>query len=85
MQELRDQIRGFIVENFLFGDAEPLTDDGLSLLDTGIVDSVGVMEMVAFLEQAHGLKVEDKELVPENFDSVARLVAFVTRKKNGGA
>jgi len=83
--ELRDQIRGFIIENFLFGDAEPLADDELSLLDNGIVDSVGVMELVAWLEQNHGLKVADQELVPENFDSVARLVKFVERKKNGGA
>ena len=79
--ELSDQIRGFIIENFLFGDAEPLSNDDLSLLDNGIVDSVGVMEMVAWLEQNHGLKVEDQELVPENFDSVARLVHFVERKQ----
>ncbi len=79
--QLREQIRGFIIENFLFGDAEPLTDDAVSLLDNGIVDSVGVMEMVAWLEQNHGLKVEDQELVPENFDSVERLVSFVERKQ----
>ena len=78
--QLREQIRGFIIENFLFGDAEPLTDDAVSLLDNGIVDSVGVLEMVAWLEQNHGLKVEDQELVPENFDSVERLVRFVERK-----
>lgn len=78
--QLREQIRGFIIENFLFGDAEPLTDDAVSLLDNGIVDSVGVMEMVAWLEQNHGVKVEDQELVPENFDSVERLVRFVERK-----
>ena len=78
--QLREQIRGFIIENFLFGDAEPLTDDAVSLLDNGIVDSVGVMEMVAWLEQNHGVKVEDQELVPENFDSVERLIRFVERK-----
>jgi len=78
--QLREQIRGFIIENFLFGDAEPLSDDAVSLLDNGIVDSVGVMEMVAWLEQKHGVKVEDQELVPENFDSVERLVRFVERK-----
>ena len=78
--QLREQIRGFIIENFLFGDAEPLTDDAVSLLDNGIVDSVGVLEMVAWLEQNHGLKVEDQELVPENFDSVERLTRFVERK-----
>ena len=79
--QLQEQVRGFIIENFLFGDAEPLTDDAVSLLDNGIVDSVGVMELVAWLEQNHGLKVEDQELVPENFDSVARLVSFVERKQ----
>lgn len=78
--QLREQIRGFIIENFLFGDAEPLSDDAVSLLDNGIVDSVGVMEMVAWLEQDLGLKVEDTELVPENFDSVERLIRFVERK-----
>ncbi len=78
--QLREQIRGFIIENFLFGDAEPLTDDAVSLLDNGIVDSVGVMELVAWLEQNHGVKVEDQELVPENFDSVERLIRFVERK-----
>ena len=78
--QLREQIRGFIIENFLFGDAAPLTDDAVSLLDNGIVDSVGVLEMVAWLEENHGLKVEDQELVPENFDSVERLIRFVERK-----
>jgi len=78
--QLREQIRGFIIENFLFGDAAPLTDDAVSLLDNGIVDSVGVLEMVAWLEENHGLKVEDQELVPENFDSVERLTRFVERK-----
>ena len=78
--QLREQIRGFIIENFLFGDAEPLSDDAVSLLDNGIVDSVGVLEMVAWLEENHGLKVEDQELVPENFDSVERLTRFVERK-----
>lgn len=78
--QLREQIRGFIIENFLFGDAEPLSDDAVSLLDNGIVDSVGVMEMVAWLEQDLGLTIEDTELVPENFDSVERLIRFVERK-----
>lgn len=79
--ELRDQIHGFVVENFLFGDTEPLEDDQMSLLDNGIMDSVGVMELVAFLEGDFGLSIEDAELVPENLDSIANLVGFVTRKQ----
>lgn len=79
--ELKEQIRGFVVENFLFGDAAPLKDDAMSLLDNGIMDSVGVMELVAFLEGDLGLAIEDTELVPENLDSIDNLCAFVTRKQ----
>lgn len=78
---VRDKVHAYIVENFLFGDAEPLANDTMSLLDEGIIDSVGVMELVAFLEQEFGVKVADEELVPENLDSVANLVAFVGRKQ----
>jgi len=77
----RDTVRAYIIENFLFGDAEPLADDTMSLLDGGIIDSVGVMELVAFLEQEFGVKVADEELVPENLDSVANLVGFIGRKQ----
>lgn len=79
--DLRDHVRGYIVENFLFGDGDVLTGDSVSLLDEGIIDSVGVMELVAFLEQEHGLSIDDDELIPENLDSVDNLVAFVTRKR----
>jgi acyl carrier protein len=79
--DLRENIRAYIVENFLFGDASPLESDAMSLLDNGIIDSVGVMELVAFLERDHGLQIADEELVPENLDSVDNLVSFVTRKQ----
>jgi acyl carrier protein len=75
--DTRSKIKDYLVENFLFGDAEILTDDSISLLDNGIVDSVGVMEIVAFLEQDFGIKVADDELVPENLDSVDNLVRFI--------
>ena len=79
--DLTTKIRDYIVENFLFGDAEPLEDDQMSLLDNGIIDSTGVMELVAFLEADFGLNVSDEELVPENLDSVASIAAFVQRKQ----
>ncbi len=79
--DLNLKIRDYIVENFLFGDAEPLADDTMSLLDNGIIDSTGVMELVAFLEGDFGLNIGDEELVPENLDSVANLAAFITRKQ----
>jgi acyl carrier protein len=79
--DLKAKIRDYIIENFLFGDAEPLSSDSLSLLDEGIIDSVGVMELVAFLEQDFGLSVEDEELIPENLDSVDNLANFISRKQ----
>lgn len=79
--DVRDKVRSYIIENFLFGDSGPLGDDEMSLLDGGIIDSVGVMELVAFLEQDFGLKVADEELVPDNLDSVDNLVAFIGRKR----
>jgi acyl carrier protein len=54
--------------------------DDESLLEAGVIDSTGMLEMVLFLEQHFGLKVEDRELVPENLDSMDRLVQFVGRK-----
>lgn len=58
---------------------EELTDDA-SLLDKGIIDSTGVLELVGFIEQTFEITVEDNELVPDNLDSVQRLTAYVTRK-----
>lgn len=79
--DLKAKIRAYIIENFLFGDAAPLTSDSISLLDEGIIDSVGVMELVAFLEQDFGLTVDDDELLPENLDSVENLASFISRKQ----
>lgn len=79
--ELKAKIREYIIENFLFGDSAPLSSDSISLLDEGIIDSVGVMELVAFLEEDFGLTVEDEELIPENLDSVDNLANFISRKQ----
>lgn len=78
---MRDEIREFIFKNFLFDDAADALDDNDSFLDKGIIDSTGMLELVAFLEEKYGLRLEDDELVPENLDSVARLVEFISRKK----
>lgn len=77
---VQGKITHFIVENFLYGqDAEGL-DPAMSLLETGVVDSTGVLELVAFLEREFGLSVPDRDLVPENFDTVQRLAAYITRR-----
>jgi acyl carrier protein len=72
-------IRAFLVDSFLLGDDDGFDND-VSLLDSGIIDSTGVMEVVAFLEETYGIEVADDELVADNLDSVSRLARFVERK-----
>jgi len=81
-QQLRTEIRKFVLDELLMGDAAAMLDDEASFLETGTIDSTGVLEVVMFLEQSFGMKVHDRELVPENLDSVNRLVQFVVRKKH---
>lgn len=80
MQGVEQQIRAFIVDNFLFGEENRVVDGNDSFLELGIIDSTGVLELVTFLESSFAFKVEDAELIPENLDSVDGLVAFVRRK-----
>jgi acyl carrier protein len=81
---VRNDLRDFVVKNFLFGvGAERLTDDG-SLLEAGVLDSTGVLELVAHIEEKFAVKINDDELVPENLDSLANLVAFIGRKLAAG-
>jgi acyl carrier protein len=75
-----DVFRTFITTNFYVADPAALADDD-SLLDAGIIDSTGVLDLIGFMEQEFGISVADDELVPENLDSIARLTAFVARKK----
>jgi acyl carrier protein len=72
-------IRAYLVETFLLGDDDGF-DDAESLLESGIIDSTGVMEVVVFLEERFGITIDDDELVADNLDSVDRLAAFVARK-----
>lgn len=78
--ELKEQVRQFIVSNFYVADPASLNDDA-SLLDAGIVDSTGVLEVITFIEGTFGITVEDSEMLPENLDAVNRITAFVQKKK----
>jgi acyl carrier protein len=73
-------IRGFIHKNFLKENRHKDFHDGISFIDGGIIDSVGVLELVAFLEETFGFRVEDEELIPENLDSVDKLVTYIDLK-----
>jgi len=80
MSKYELDLRQFIVDNFLFGKADAPLASSDSLLERGIIDSTGVLELVGFLEQKYGITIQDEELVPENLDSIERLVCFVGRK-----
>jgi acyl carrier protein len=73
------EIRKYLTDQFLFGDSRPLERD-VSLLDQGIVDSTGILELIHFLEEHYGIKVQDDELLPENLDTIGNICAFVERK-----
>jgi len=81
MQSVEEQIRNHIAENILFSKKGYPHPDDASFLEEGIVDSLNVMDLVFFLEQKFGLSVIDREIVPDNFDSVTKLADFVRRKK----
>lgn len=76
------QIRDFLVSNFYINDVDGLSEK-TSLLDQGIVDSTGVLEVIGFIEESFGITVEDSELLPENLDSIQGIARYVMRKKAG--
>lgn len=76
--ELRSRIHDYVVANFVFDSSE--VDDDMSLTRTGLLDSMGVLETVLFLEESLGVAVSDEEVLPQHFDTVNALVAFVQTK-----
>ena len=80
MNNITSELREFITENFLFGQDIALADDE-SFLEQGIIDSTGVLELVTFIEDKYQITVDDSELVPDNLDSIQRLVRFVQSKR----
>lgn len=73
------KLREFIVDTFLFGDGDTLRED-TSFLESGIIDSTGILELIFFLEETFDVKIEDDELVPENMDSLKNISRFMERK-----
>ena len=77
---LLDDIREFIVENFLFGEDGGLKDNS-SFLEEGIVDSTGIMQLVSFIQEQYLIVIEDEELTPENLDSIQKVANFIQEKR----
>lgn len=79
---IEDQVKDYIAKNLLFSENGFKYDDDTSFLEEGIVDSIGVLELVAFIEEAFGVVVDDMDVTPDNFDTVNKLAAYVQSKQN---
>jgi acyl carrier protein len=81
---VQERVRQFIAENFYVTDPSDLGDD-VSLINSGLVDSTGMLEVITFLESELGIKVAEQETVPANLETIGRIAAFVERKRGGKA
>jgi acyl carrier protein len=77
---LEAQIRDFIVENYLFGDTSHPLEATTSLIESDVIDSTGVLELVTFLEDTFHITIDDADIVPSNLDSIASIASFVSSK-----
>lgn len=75
------QIKGFVLQNFLFTEDQSALADDQSLVESGTLDSTGILELITFIEESFGIRVADDEMLPANFDSINAITAFVSRKK----
>ena len=78
--KIRKELKDFITEVFLVGDENESINDSESFMQTGIIDSTGVLELVSFVEQQYNITIEDDEMTPGNLDSMNNLVAFISKK-----
>jgi len=83
--QLQSEIKQYIVDNFLYGQDDGAIQEDMSLLQRGIIDSTGVLELVSFVQERYGITVRDDELVPDNFDSINKLAEFISQKRNNGS
>lgn len=77
----RDQIRSFILRNFLFTDDASAVSDDAKLIEDGIIDSTGILELMLFLDEELCIKVADDDVTPANFGSIEAIANFVARKQ----
>lgn len=80
--DITQSVRQFIISNFYVPEGEALENDD-PLLEHGVVDSTGVLEVIRFIEESYGFTLDDDEIVPENLGSIANIAAFVERRRAG--
>jgi acyl carrier protein len=81
-ESVASRIRTFIEDNFLFADNMAAFPADKSLIEAGVIDSTGVLEMVSFLERDFGIKVNDADIIPQNLDSISAISGFVEHKQS---
>jgi acyl carrier protein len=82
MSEIQSKIRQFLVENFVLSERIDELGFDESLMENEVVDSTGILELVFFVEDQFGIKIDTSEVLPENFDSINALAAYIRRKQD---
>lgn len=80
MQDIKNSVRKFLLDNFVMGGNVTIADD-TSLMKAHILDSTGFIELILFIEESFGVKVDDAEMLPENFDSLLNIDGYIGRKR----
>ena len=81
--DTQKNIRTFVIENLLLGEEEKDFSDSQSFLESGLIDSTGILEVIAFLEEEYKISIADEEMIPDNLDSVDHIVAFLRTRQVG--
>lgn len=79
---LKNEIKAFVVSNFLFGDVSKSPKDGDSLIEGGIIDSTGILELIQFLEERYKIEIADSETIPDNLGSIEGIASYIIQKTN---
>lgn len=80
MQQIKAEVRTFIVDNFIMGGDGAKFKDSDSFMAKHVIDSTGFLELVSFLEQKYSIVIDDNDLIPENLDSLDNIATYVARK-----
>ena len=81
MNDIEETLKNFIIDNFIFDETGEHLKNDQSFLESGIIDSTGMLELVSFIEETFEIKLEDEELIPDNLDSVNNVVKFISTKQ----
>jgi acyl carrier protein len=83
-EEIQEQVKDFLINNFIFDPSAQIGAED-SLMENGVVDSTGILEVIMWVEQTFGIHVEDSEVLPENFDSIRNIARYAQTKIGAGA